>query len=312
MTAFNHDSLWNKSKIFVDRAIRARDNDDSTDFHLWAAIALELLGKAALSAIHPTLVADPNDIESLLSAAGRATGTNRRSITAKTLFDRLNKVVPEFEERLKRECMLMANRRNAELHSGESPIDGLDPRAWVPSFWRAADVLLRHQGKTLADWLGTDEATRVGAVLEDAAELTRQTVAARIERRRNDFNTRYPPDSPERQLEELRAASRPIPPRLLTAADAFEDTPCPSCGTRGWLFGSVGDEEYVEVEYEDGEWGPMTVQILKTRYDVEEFHCPECGLRLEGRDEIAIADLPPDFEREEEQEPDYEPEYGNE
>src|ERR1041384_5501175 len=122
MTAFDYEPLWNKSKIFVDRAIRARDNHDSTDFHLWSSIALELLGKAALAAIHPTLVADPSDIDSMLTAAGRATGTTRRSITAKTLYDRLGKVVPEFEERLKRESMLMANRRNAELHSGESPI----------------------------------------------------------------------------------------------------------------------------------------------------------------------------------------------
>jgi hypothetical protein len=311
MTTFNYEALWNKSKIFVDRAIRARDHDNPTEFHLWAAISLELLGKAALSFIHPTLVADPNDIDSLLTAAGRPVGTTRRSIPAGTLFDRLSKVVPDFEDRMKRECMLMANRRNAELHSGESPIDGLDQRSWVPAFWRAAAVLLAHQEKSLTDWLGESEASRVASVLRDTAELTRQTVEARIERRRDDFERRFPSGSSERKLAESRANSRPLPPNLLNAADAFEDVTCPSCGTRGWLLGSVGNEEYVEAEYEDSDWGPITFQCLRTTYDVEAFHCPECSLKLEGRDEIAIAHLPADFVREEEQQPDYEPDYGN-
>lgn len=312
MSAFDHQSLWNKSKVFVDRAMRARDNGDSLEFHLWATIALELLGKATLARLHPSLVADPSHFPSLLAACGRQNTPSLKSITAKTVFDRLKSVVHAFDERMEKECMLMANRRNAELHSGETPLVGLEPKAWVPAFWRVSKVLIADQGQSLEDWLGVEEAQRVDAILADAAELTRQTVLARISRRSTDMDIRFPPATDERREAEARANARPIPISYDQSADTYEDTTCPACRMKGWLFGSLRDEEVITVEGEtDLEWGPMHFEIVQLTYDVEEFRCPECGLRLEGRDEIAIAGLPPEIEREEEQEPDYGPEYGN-
>lgn len=311
--AFDHQSLWAKSKLFVDRALHARDNDDAIEYHLWAAIALEVLGKAALAHLHPTLVADPSHLPSLLTAAGRPTGTNHKSIPAKTVFERLKSAVDAFDERMERECLLMANRRNAELHSGETPVTGLDPRSWVPQFWRAVDVLVASQARTLDDWLGNDEGQRVREILRDAAELLRQTVLGRIERRRREMDLRFPPGSQERSDAEARSNARPIPPRFSEAADAVEEQACPACGMKGWMLGSVADEEVQTVEADsDPEWGPMYSEVVITTYDVEEFRCPECGLRVEGRDEVAVAGLPADFVREDEREPDYEPEYGNE
>jgi hypothetical protein len=81
---------------------------------------------------------------------------------------------------------------------------------------------------------------------------------------------------------------------------------------KGWLLGSVADEEVKHVEADpDEEWGSMYFEMVETTYDVEEYCCTECGLRVEGRDEVAVAGLPADFVREDEREPDYEPEYGN-
>src|SRR5688572_19445637 len=125
MPAFSHESLWAKSKVFMDHALHARDDDDEVQYHLWAVIALELLAKAALANIHPTLVADPQDIKSLLAACGRDLGVSLRSITAKTVFERMH-TLGRFDKKMMDACMLMANRRNAELHSGETPMAGLD------------------------------------------------------------------------------------------------------------------------------------------------------------------------------------------
>jgi hypothetical protein len=47
-------------------------------------------------------------------------------------------------------------------------------------------------------------------------------------------------------------------------------------------------------------------------YDVEAFRCPECGLALDGREEVSIAGLPAVFHVEEERAVEYEEEYGNE
>lgn len=308
MTAFLYDALWSKSKVFVDRAIRARDNGDDVEFHLWATISLELLGKAALARIHPTLVADPNSFSSLLAACGRETSKETRSITAKTVFERVQTISRHFDERMRRECMLMANRRNSELHSGESPVEGLDPARWVPSFWRAANVLILEQEQNLEEWIGPAEAARVVAILADAAEVLRQTVLGRIERRRAEFNERYPQGSEERAEVAMRANARSLPARYLGIADADEEADCPACGLKGWLFGFECGEDVIDEDRDEFGY----IQIVRVTYCAGEFRCLECGLVLDGSTEIANTELPEEFEREEQREPDYEPDYGNE
>jgi hypothetical protein len=79
MTAFSYESLWNKSKAYVDRSLRGRDDSDAHAHYLWAAVALELLGKAYLARIHPSLVADPTHFHSLSAACGRSLSPDLKS-----------------------------------------------------------------------------------------------------------------------------------------------------------------------------------------------------------------------------------------
>jgi len=307
------DALWNKSKLFVDKALRARDINDDQEYYVWASIAMELLGKAALAHIHPVLVADPTHFQSLLAACGRSTTVDTKSITARTVYERVKAITPEFDERMSRECMNLASRRNAELHSGDAPTVGLDVRAWVPAFWRAADVLCRCQQSDLEAWLGPDEAGRVRAILADAAELARQTVLARIDRRRREFDSRFPRKSRERHDLEIQNASRSLPARYLSLADAFDDVECPACSLKAWSFGYEQEEEILEEPepgYYDEDYPPE--ELVRTTYGVDSFRCIECNLVLDGRDEIEIAGLPDEFAREEFRVPAYEDDYGNE
>jgi len=311
VTAFDREALYNKSKVFVDRALKARDDSDAMEFHLWSALALEVLGKATLSSIHPSLVADPNHFKSLLAACGITKTTSLRSVAAKTTFERLTTVVPEFDEKSSRECMLMVNRRNAELHSGESPVAGLDARSWVPLFWRAASILIAAQGRTLEDWLGTSEAERVAEILRDSAETLRQTVLGRIERRRAAFAASCPPESMELRDAEQRARVRPAPSTW--DGEAYEPDICPACGLDVWVLGHEEERDVIDEGFEGAEENGYYGYFLTVRvtYRVESFHCPECGLELEGREELDVTDLATVFERDEDEEPDYEPDYGN-
>jgi len=88
MNAFDAEALFSKSQVFVERGLRARDAGEFDVFHMWAALALELLGKSTLAAVHPALIADPTKIESLLYACGRQVSDEVRSITAKTIYER--------------------------------------------------------------------------------------------------------------------------------------------------------------------------------------------------------------------------------
>src|SRR4051812_8947329 len=135
MESFDHTALLEKSKVFIDRAIVCERANDQSGFQLWCSLSMELLGKAVLAQVHPALVADPTHIASLLAACGVANSPDRKSVTFKTVFERLTHVCKSFRHEDKEFCMLMADRRNEELHSGRLAYAGIRQLAWVPKFW---------------------------------------------------------------------------------------------------------------------------------------------------------------------------------
>lgn len=311
-TTFDADALWAKSKAFMERALQARDLQDDLAFNLWSAVALELIGKSALARFSPALVADPNDYGSLFFACGGKEPADKKSIQAKTVFERLTQLIPSFDEHMKKLCTGIASRRNAEIHSGESPMAGLDQRAWVPMFWKCAVVIITGQGRSLVDWIGAAEAQRVTAVLADASKLLEHTVRARIDRMRRDYDRRLPPSSVERGDAQTRAAARSAPQRIMIEADDVEEHDCPACQSKGWLLGYESSEEVDGPHIEgDDDGGAYAYEIVTTRYSVDGFRCGECNLSLDGRAELDVAGLPDDFVRTDTREPRYEEDYGN-
>jgi hypothetical protein len=91
--ALTRDALYAKSQLYIRRGLRAQADNDTEEYQLWASLALELLGKAALSNVHPALVADPTHSNSLFAACGRQLSPNLKTITATTLFERLSHLV---------------------------------------------------------------------------------------------------------------------------------------------------------------------------------------------------------------------------
>ena len=63
--ALERDALYAKSQVYIRRGLRAQGEKDTEEYQLWASLALELLGKAALAKVHPALVADPTHYQSL-------------------------------------------------------------------------------------------------------------------------------------------------------------------------------------------------------------------------------------------------------
>jgi hypothetical protein len=156
--ALSHEPLFGKSKVYIARALAAKTRKSLGEYQLWASLALELLGKSALAAIHPCLVADPQSSVSLFAAAGMNIGTDLKTITAKTLFERLSHVSKRFDKTTQEYCQNMSLKRNAELHSGESPFETAIPSSWEGRFWHTAEIVLEIMGDTIESWLGADEA----------------------------------------------------------------------------------------------------------------------------------------------------------
>src|SRR5205814_5393279 len=134
------------------------------EFCLWCALSLEVLGKAMLARVHPSLVADARNAENLFMACGQPVRPEHvgRSIGAADVFQRLKLLSPKrFDSTHNEFCSRSAERRNAHLHSGERPFEALPRDEWAASFWRAAQAILSIHGLTLADWVGAAEASRV-------------------------------------------------------------------------------------------------------------------------------------------------------
>jgi len=89
------------------------------------SLTLEMLGRAALAQIHPALLADPGQPDNIQYAFGIVPKGVPKSIQAKAVFARCSVFVAGFTDKMSGHCLIMADRRNSELHSVPRPSKGL-------------------------------------------------------------------------------------------------------------------------------------------------------------------------------------------
>ncbi len=297
--AFDPDTLYLKSKTYVQRGLAYDANNQHEEFQLWAALSLELLGKSTLAFIHPVLVADVEE-NSVFAACGITHGikTRPKTAAANAIFARLASVVKNFTAEEGHWCKILSDRRNAELHSGELPYVGVKRDEWLGKFWRICEVVLAEQNKSLEDWLGEPGATQAREDIEQSP--IRLIVSKKLEGHKTKFEKEYP--TPEERKAAVKLS------QSFTTYDAFENAEeidrtvhfkCPSCNCMALLGGSFWEEQ--DLSDEDGAY------IIEV-YSTEMLHCRICNLKLNGRDELNAAKIPEDFDVEKEY--DYD-DYGN-
>src|ERR1700676_1288848 len=236
--ALQREALYAKSQVYIGGGLRAQADNDTEEYQLWASLALELLGKAALSKVHPALVADPNHYQSLFAACGRQMSPDIKTITAKTLFERLSHIERAFDSRHQKFCEQMALRRNAELHSGESPFSGMSAETWEREFWGAAEAVLAMQVETLESWLGAENSKAPAKIVEQAEEALQWAVKHRVSRFKEDFEKKY--QDPKRRQATIEESKQ------LTwndySWDGRDRASCPACLSSGFLGGMLWSE----------------------------------------------------------------------
>lgn len=308
-TAFSSAALFQKSKVYIARGLRAKNAGSADEYQLWASFALELLAKSSLSAVHPALIADPTHYQSLFAACGHEISSDVKSISAKTLFERLTHISRLFDKRTQGFCDQMALRRNSELHSGESPFSGSAAKSWEAKFWYAAHIILQMQDKDFDVWLGTKEAASKREVLVATQEAVRMSVATRIAHAREDFEQVHKSLS---KRQEILESSKLIKPwehwkEFTYILDTHVAHQCPACHGTGILGGSKFWENVSEEQDHDD---PYT-EYVDVGYSSEEFICPVCQLHLQGAQEILATEIVGEFTTVEEREREFEPDYGN-
>ena len=270
MSAATQQALWQKAKLFTDRAFEA-DRGGSM-FPLWATLALELLARAALAHVHPALLADPQKGANLLYALGHSTTAPPKSVSAKTVFARCKEIIPRFTETEEKHSMALVGRRNADLHSGELAFEQFQTASWLAGYFASCKVLVEFQEKTLEELFGPEEAA---AAIEMIDEVT-ATVQAAVNRKIADAKTAFDAlEANERDARLLR------PPPRINVENKVQ--PCPACGGHATVLGKVVSAD--EPRTEDGML-LRTINVLPTM-----LVCATCQLMLEDHGELHAAAL---------------------
>jgi len=306
-TAISKEGLLGKSRVYVQRAFRAKEADDLDEYQLWLSLALELLGKAALADIHPSLVVDPNHYESLFAASGIIITSDIKTIGAGTLYKRLGHLSKYFDNNVKEFCDAISLRRNAELHSGELPFQQMKLDAWEGRFWHAAQIILTVLKSTLEEWIGADRAKAPKQLVDEAGKAAEEAAKLRVIQARDHFMTRTKKDRAEALKLSQTKHTFHFQNLFKLVSDHEWEVDCPACTGRAFLAGVSYGEEVVDTSQEEYGWE----EVVEKSYGAEEFRCPTCDLHLDSRAEIEAVGLEPDHLEIETREREFEPEYGN-
>lgn len=307
LPALSEEALLGKSKVYISRALAAKSRKAMSEYQLWASLALELLGKSALAKRHPCLIADPQSYVSMFAAAGMSVGTDIKTITAKTLFERLTHVSKRFDKKTQEFCDSVSLRRNAELHSGEAPFEGVEPSSWEGRFWHAVEIILEARNDSLDQWIGANNAKAPKELLAEYEHALEEAAKVRVTRAAEAFDA-----LPKKEREAARAKAKAL--QSYQVYRAFRliggnvwDVECPACKSKSFLAGVRYNEELSE-DQDEAEFPDEAVDVY---YVAEEFHCPACLLHLDSREAIEAAGVEVEHTETEFRQREYEPDYGN-
>jgi hypothetical protein len=274
---WSFDSLWQKAKVYMQRALSVER--DGPMFPFWATLALEFLARACLAKVHPSLLADPlgEAVENLLYACGYPSADKQpRSIMAKTVFLRCQKIVPNFTEDEAKFCLALVDRRNRELHTGEAAFEKFDTALWLAEFYRVLRILLPAIERGLEDMLGADEVQSAVAMIEAIESKTKKKAFDAIAAARKNF--------------QLMESAQKVQAVAFGSAKAKEHAKfwgktlqCPACSATALMTGETVKSN--EPRLEEG----LILQehiVLPTRIE-----CFSCGLVLDSHAALYGAEL---------------------
>lgn len=273
--AWNPQALYDKAERYIQQA-HGLDTDE-WDYALWSSLSLELLARAALSNVHPALLAEPDKLGSnLVSALGFEPIEKKfapKSITVTEVFRRLTALLPAFQAEHESFGIQHTGRRNSELHSGEVAFDGVKGASWQPRFYQTCKVLLASMGMTLEEFVGADEAKAAEALIAAAADESAKAVHGDVEAHRKVWEGKEKEERATLGAQAEVWASRQAGHRVI----------CPACTSPALVFG-----------------GPVAAATRKLDDDIiterqeylpTHFECVACGLKINNLSRLAVVGL---------------------
>ncbi|CRK57043.1 hypothetical protein [Alloactinosynnema sp. L-07] len=260
-------------------------------------IALEHLLKSYLASLHPALVVDPKDFDSMLHATGHGNRAKRPVTPTKTIglaaaFQGVKRLLPKQITVSEPQFEPVLAARNGIAHAATHDRD--EVRDVLTTFVRVVDPVLAELGQDPGQYWGDFLALHDQLVDDHASEL-KVAFAAKVARAKDAYTRRIQGLVSQKRIQIVAALSAANP----YSSDHDHPVGCPACEGRGWLHG-ITDVDWGGID-EDGAPSPMVV------FYADAYDCALCGLHLEN-DELDLAGLDTEIELpDEEPYADYEP-----
>lgn len=273
--SWNPEALYLKAERYVQH-MSALDSDD-WEYALWSSMSLEFLARAALASVSPALLAETDKSWASLYHSLGFTPTEEKfapkSIAISEVFRRLNAILPAFTKEHESFGILHTGRRNAELHSGETPFEGIKGSVWQPRFYETCEILLASMGMALKDFVGQDEAEVAAKLIAAAADNSAKAVRGEVEAHKKVWLAK---DQGERNILVRQAA-------VWATRQSGHRVICPACASQALLAGEPVSAPIQRLK--DG-------AITETQeYLPNKFECVACRLKIAGLSRLAVVDL---------------------
>jgi hypothetical protein len=282
------ESLAASAQSFGRSGLQAFAGGDAAVFLLHAGTALEHLSKSLLASLHGSLIASPNDFDSLLHLTdlSKHAGTppaQMRTITLTMALERAGKIVPELAN-LKTSLQPLVDGRNGVVHA--AIVDPAAAERVVVPYLRACDLLLAGMDRDRAEFWG-DLLEVVDAREAASAEAATIRALDKLAAARAAFKVRYDSLNSDVRAALLGAIAASYAP------EKYEQTllDCPVCSTPALVEGTISVDWQPDFDYDDGEMYVAGAYPEVTIFP-QRFECRACGLSLEGRAELEAGKVP--------------------
>jgi hypothetical protein len=270
--AWSAEALFTKAALYAERM--GEQPPDDWQFGFWSALSLELLCRAALANISPVLLADNKEWHNLLHAL-RLEQTAKKftptSISTKEVIARLSELVPTFTKELAGFCSQHAERRNAELHSGELAFTAIGTASWLPLYYATVQALLVAMGKELKDFVA--DAAGAQAMIDSREDAAAKAVQQDISAHAKVWSNK---NDEEREAALAQATA-------WATRQTGHRAKCPSCGSPALVQGTPSGAVATTIADDDVVQRQAVLPSM--------FECIACGLRISGLSKLVAAGL---------------------
>jgi hypothetical protein len=280
------DKLLKQGADAAQRAVRHYLHKEFDQFFIQAAVSFELLGKARLATIHPSLIID-KDFDSLLHACSAGKHAKRppwnlKSITATEVLRRCTQLhadLSTFGPRL----TLLAEYRNSTIHLGEVP--EIEFTQLLRAYLGGSSTLITGLDLNPKEVFG-EFTEMVSKQLDESLAEVQRVVAEKLARAKDAFQQRYA----TLDAGQLKALVSAIESGYANFRLKYQDelVACPACGHLGLANGDYDVDWEGEYDEDGAPWNAYAIVTLNP----SSFICNVCGLNLDDASELKAAGLP--------------------